>query len=142
MALDELYERRLATVFAVFEDALDRIELLLKDAEQGKERGGANGASPAEIVKMRDAAGRIRARLQAAAARFEVSRKRTHWRQKLAAELARLWVVLENARPRRMKGYGRELAPQDRADWEALIRALLAEIEEVRTAVVEDTPGR
>jgi hypothetical protein len=37
--------------------------------------------------------------------------------------------------PVRMKGYGREFAPQYRADWEALVRDLLQEIEHMRQAV-------
>jgi len=138
MALDELHERRLATVINLFADALDRIELLLEDAAQLRESEGEPQPDAAEIDNIRMTAGRIRQRLQAAARRFEVNRARPHWRQKLAAELSTLWVVLENAAPRRMKGYGREFAPQDRADWEALMRDLLHEIERMRRAV---TPG-
>jgi hypothetical protein len=39
----------------------------------------------------------------------------------LAAELSNLWVVLENAMPKRMKGYGKEFDPTDKGDWEHLI---------------------
>ena len=135
MALDELHERRLATVMSAFDDALDRIELLLRSAEQGREAPGDSAPRPGELANVQAAAGRIRRRLQAAAARFDVKRSRPNWRQKLAAELSTLWVVLENARPRRLKGYGREFAPQDRADWERLIRDLLAELDHMRAAL-------
>lgn len=134
MALDELHERRLATVMNVFEDALGRIDLLLDGVEQDGETTGESLPDSGEVPNIRLAADRIRKRLQAAAERFEVKRSRPHWRQKLAAELSTLWVVLENAMPRRMKGYGREFSPQDRADWEALIRDLLHEVEHARRA--------
>lgn len=135
MALDELHARRLATVMNVFDDALDRIKLLLEGVESERKAGIETGSDGAELLSLASATARMRERLQAAAARFEVRRTRPPWRQKLAAELSTLWVVLENAMPRRMKGYGREFAPQDRADWEALIRNLLNEIERMQQRV-------
>ena len=132
MALDELHARRLATVMNVFDDALDRIRLLLAESGRGSEGGTDPPPDPGELRSLSAATARIRERLQNAAVRFDVRRARPPWRQKLAAELSTLWVVLENAMPRRMKGYGRDFAPQDRADWEALIRYLLNEIESLR----------
>ncbi len=135
MALDELHERRLATVMSVIEDALDRIELLTENVEQGGESSTECLPARGELDNLRQSAGRVRERLRAAALRFDVKRVRPPWRQKLAAELSALWVVLENATPRRMKGYGREFAAGDRADWEELIRDLLQEIERMRQTV-------
>jgi hypothetical protein len=54
----------------------------------------------------------------------------------LLAELSALWVILENARPQRMKGYGRELAPQDKAEWETLVQNLMHEIDLIRSAAL------
>jgi hypothetical protein len=54
----------------------------------------------------------------------------------LVAELSTLWVILENARPERMTGYGRELTPADKADWENLIQALGQETELIRSMVL------
>lgn len=132
MALDELHAGRLAAVIGVFEDALDRIELLLEGVEQDGRAGSVPQPEPGELRNLQLTADRMRWRLQAAAERFEVRRTRPNWRQQLTAELSTLWVVLENAMPRRMKGYGREFATQDRTDWEALIRDLLHEIERMR----------
>jgi hypothetical protein len=135
MALDELHERRLATLMNLLEDALDRIELVLEGAEQGWGPESGPPPDPEELRNLRLAANQIRGRLQAATERFEITRTRPHWRQKLAAELSTLWVVLENARPERLKGYGREFEPEDRTDWESLIGDLLREIEGMRHAV-------
>jgi hypothetical protein len=131
MALDELHARRLATLIDIFEDALDRIELVSNLAPARKTD---TSPSAEEIAEIRAIGGRIRERLRAAARRFEITRVRPGWRQKLAGELATLWVVLENSLPKRMRGYGREFAPQDKADWEALIQDLLREIERMRGA--------
>ena len=131
MALDELHARRLATVMNAFDDALDRIKLLL-------EQGSNDADTPPDADELRSlasATASMRERLQEAAVRFDVRGARPPWRQKLAAELSTLWVVLENARPRRMKGYGRDFASQDRADWETLIRDLLNEVERMRQMV-------
>jgi len=134
MALDELHERRLATFMNLFDDALDRIELVLMAAG---ERGASDDASPPtreEATEIRTAAEGIRRRLETASMRFGLRRARPGWRQRIAAELSTLWVVLENAMPKRMKGYGRDFKPQDQLDWECLIRDLLRDIDKMRNA--------
>jgi hypothetical protein len=125
-------ESQVNEIRAIIEEAFDRIESML---EQVRKPEGGPQPDASEISNLRMSVGRIRRRLQAAAERFKVNRTRPQWRQRLAAELSALWVVLENAMPRRMRGYGRELAAQDRADWEALIRDLLHEIEHMRRIV-------
>ena len=87
-----------------------------------------------QVSEICAAAKHIRRRLELATLRFGVKRSRPGWRQKIAAELSTLWVVLENAMPHRLKGYGREFQPQDRSDWECLIRDLLRGIDEMREA--------
>jgi len=73
------------------------------------------------------------ARLREALERFSVRPSKPEPRQILAAELSTLWVVLENARPERVKGYGRKFAPADKADWESLVEGLLRDLEEIRS---------
>jgi len=132
MALDELHERRLATLISLFEDALDRIELVMSAAQHER----ANDAQPPptgdQVGEIRTTAAEIRRRLEAATQRFGVKRARPGWRQKIAGELSTLWVVLENTMPGRMKGYGREFKPQDQSDWERLIRDLLRDVDKLR----------
>ena len=55
----------------------------------------------------------------------------------VAAELSRLWVVLENARPERMKGYGREFSPEDKGDWDKMIEGLMSDIKEIRRTLIK-----
>ena len=135
MALDELHARRLATVASIFESALDRMELVLKSLESPY----ADGPSPVQaehIGLAREKMRTIRTRLSASLNRFSIQLRKPEPRQILAAELSTLWVVLENARPDRMKGYGREFSPVDKADWENLIEGLMWDIDEIRRILI------
>ena len=133
MARDELHERRLTTLMNLFDDALDRIELVLA-TQQGRPGNTESPPTQDEINLIRATAANMHRRLDAAVLRFGVKRVRPGWRQKIAAELSTLWVVLENAMPKRMKGYGRDFNPQDRSDWEQLVRDLLRDIDKMREA--------
>lgn len=131
MALDELHARRLATVASVFEGALDRMELVLKSLES---------AGEAECEQIRQVRGKmeaIRSRLAESLKQFAIQLAKPGPKQVLAAELSRLWVVLENARPERMKGYGREFSPADKTAWENLIEELLSDVKEIRRTLVK-----
>jgi hypothetical protein len=129
MALDELHARRLATVASIIEDALGRVEVVLQSLE------GGTATSPIkseQIQKAREEMAQMRRRLHAALGRFSVRLSKPDPRQILAAELSTLWVVLENAMPERLKGYGKEFTPADRKSWEELMRALLEDLEQLR----------
>ena len=136
MALDELHARRLATVISVFESALDRLDLLLRTIET------ASGVEPSDfrpeqVRRAREQMATVRERLAASAERFSVRARKPGPKQVVAAELSRLWVVLENARPERMKGYGREFSPEDKADWDKMIEGLMSEIKEIRRTLIK-----
>lgn len=132
MALDELHVRRLATVVTVVEDALDRIELVLRTLEKSQQ-ASSHHVTTEQIPQARERMEMIRRRLNEALERFAVRPHKPEPKQVLAAELSALWVVLENARPERMKGYGRKFAAADKADWERLIEGLLQEVEQIRS---------
>ena len=136
MALDELHARRLATLISVFESALDRMELVLKSLESA----GGDESSPvkAEQIRLgREKMAAVRNRLSESLQHFSIQLRKPGPRQVLAAELSRLWVVLENARPERMKGYGREFSPSDKSNWENLIEGLMSDIKEMRHLLVK-----
>jgi hypothetical protein len=135
MALDELHARRLATLISVFESALDRMELVLKSLESTSDE--SQSPSHGQIRQAREKMETVRNRLSKSLRRFSIRLRKPGPRQVLAAELSRLWVVLENARPERMKGYGREFSPADKADWEKLIEGLMSDIKELRRILVK-----
>jgi hypothetical protein len=135
MALDELHARRLATVASVFESALDRMELVLKSLESASDE--PLPPRDEQICQAREKMETVRNRLSESLRRFSIQLRKPGPRQVLAAELSRLWVVLENARPERMKGYGREFSPEDKADWKNLIEGLMSDIKEIRRLLVK-----
>ena len=132
MVLDERYARRLETLATIFERVLDRMELVFKSLEGGK---AALPLPSPQIQRARERMEQMRRRLDDALERFSVRVTRPDPRQVLAAELSMLWVILENARPDRMKGYGREFNPADKRNWEELILALLEDLEEIREEI-------
>jgi hypothetical protein len=136
MALDELHARRLATVISVFEGALDRLDLLLKTIETA---GGVEPSDfrPEQVRRAREKMAAVRARLAASARRFSVQARKPAPKQVVAAELSRLWVVLENARPERMRGYGREFSPEDKVDWDIMIEGLMSDIKDIRRTLIK-----
>jgi hypothetical protein len=121
----------------MFDAALNRMELILRSAEEDSAIGESSWIPAGQARLARDKMAMIRSRLQEGLRHFSVQLQRPEPKQMLAAELSTLWVILENARPERMKGYGREFAPQDRAEWENLIQTLLHEIEQIRGIVLK-----
>lgn len=133
MALDELHARRLTTVVAMVEKALDRIETVLRSAEPGDSFvSSGKRLTPQQAAQLRGKIETLRGRLREISERFSIRRLKPEPRQVLAAELSSLWVILENALPKRLKGYGREFDPADKADWEKLVQGLLQQVEELR----------
>ena len=137
MALDELHARRLATVGNLFDAALDRMERVLHSEEDGNDGREASRLSAEQVQFIRDKMAAIRGRLHEGLRHFSVRLQKPEPKQMLIAELSTLWVILENARPERMKGYGVEFAPQDKAEWENLIQALMHETELIRGTVLK-----
>ncbi len=138
MALDEQHARRLTTVLTLLESAIERMEATLKRLDlRSSDRPELPGLSAGQIHQARHELRLMRRHVREIAERFGVHRQTPEPRQVIAAELSSLWVALENTLPERMKGYGREFAPEDRADWERLIRALLHDTERVRRGVLE-----
>jgi hypothetical protein len=138
MALDELHARRLAAVVSLVEDAVERIEMTLRALESpDSKQSGSASLSPAQIHQMRREMDFVRKRLAEITARFAVRRQKPEPRQMIAAELSSLWVILENALPERMKGYGKEFAPEDRGDWDRHIQSLIRDTDRMRRALLK-----
>jgi len=136
MGLDDLHARRLATVAKVFDAALDRIELILRSAQEGNDGVELSRITSEQVQVARERMATIRCRLQEGLRQFSVQLQKPELKQMLAAELSTLWVVLENARPARMTGYGREFSPHDKEAWENLIKDLMYEIEQIRAVIL------
>jgi hypothetical protein len=111
------------------------MELVLKSLESASDE--PLPPRDEQICQAREKMETVRNRLSESLRRFSIQLRKPGPRQVLAAELSRLWVVLENARPERMKGYGREFSPEDKADWKNLIEGLMSDIKEIRRLLVK-----
>ena len=132
-----VHARRLATVGNLLDSALDRMERVVHFAEQSPEGRESSRLSADQVRFIREEMAAVRARLHEGLRHFSVRLQRPEPKQMLIAELSSLWVILENARPERLKGYGLEFSPQDKADWEDLIQALLQGTETIRGTVLQ-----
>ncbi len=133
MKLHELHQRRLEATVSLVEDALDRIERLLAEGGQaGIIRSVEDTLSAEEGAAMREKIRRLRDDLNAFATKFCLQRRPMDIRQVLNAELSSAWAMLENCRPKRMKGYGVEFDPQMRAALEESVERLVAQVTALR----------
>jgi hypothetical protein len=139
MSLDELHARRLATIGNLFDAALDRMGLVLRSADESRDGGEGSQLSAEQTRFVRDKIATIRSRVHSSLRHFSIRLQKPERRQMLAAELSTLWVILENARPERMTGYGSGLSPEDEAEWENLVETLLHETEQIRSEVLKAT---
>ena len=137
MSLDELHARRLATIGNLFDAALDRMGLVLRSADECRYGGEGSQLSAEQTRFVRDKIATIRSRVHSSLRHFSIRLQKPEPKQMLVAELSTLWVILENARPERMTGYGSSLAPEDEAEWENLVETLLHETEQIRTEVLK-----
>jgi hypothetical protein len=126
----------LATIGNLFDAALDRMDLVLRSADESRDGGEGSSLSSEQTRFIRDKIATIRSRLRAGLRHFDVRLQKPEPKQMLVAELSTLWVILENARPERMTGYGSGLTPEDKADWENLVETLLQETELIRGMVL------
>jgi len=79
----------------------------------------------------------VRIRLSESHNRFSIQVHKPRPRQLPAVELSRLWMVLENASPEKMKGYGTEFSLTYKAAWEELIGALVSDVKEMSSTLVK-----
>ncbi len=94
MALDELHARRLATIGNLFDAALDRMESVLRFADESR----TERSLPAFLRANAICAGKIaaiRSRLHAGLRHFSIRLQKPEPKQMLVAELSTLWVILE-----------------------------------------------
>ena len=94
-----------------------------------------NTLSPAERRQILEELKRLRAVLIEFSSVVELEKHSLDVRQILAAELSSLWVMLENCRPKRMKGYGVPFQPETRQLIEQQIERLLERVAALRAVL-------
>ncbi len=126
MNLHEFHARRLESTVCLAEAAIDRTEQLLRGTERdGVIRKVSDSLSAEARTELVNRVRELRQSLETLAADFTLSPRSLDIRQVLDAEFSTLWVMFENCRPSRMKGYGQAFDPQARVALEAHVEKLL-----------------
>jgi len=129
MKLHELHQRRLEVTVSLVENGLDRMERLLSEGPPGGSvRTVEDTLSPEERSSLLVDFGHLRSQLRRLAEQYSLQRHAVDIHQVLNAELSSAWVMIENCRPKRMKGYGVEFDPVVRATLEDNVEQLLARV--------------
>jgi hypothetical protein len=136
MKLHELHARKLEATVQLIEDGVSRSENLLRGAgQQGIVRAVESGLSEGERAELLEKLGEFHAALRRFAERFALERRPLDLRQVLNAEFSSAWVMLENCRPKRMKGYGVPFGEAERLALEESLEELLARVKELRARI-------
>ncbi len=131
--LHELHQRRLEATVQLIEDGLNRSERLLREGgREGVVRAVENTLTDESRARLLKGIEQLRAALQEFAGRFGLKRHALDIRQVLNAELSSTWVMLENCRPKRMKGYGVTFEEGLRKTLEESVEELLAQVNHLR----------
>ncbi len=136
MNLHEFHARRLESTVGLAEAAIDRTEQLLRAGQNGVVRKVHDSLSSEVRAELLGRLRELRQALEALAADFALAPHGLDIRQILDAELSTLWVMLENCRPARMKGYGQAFDPQARAALESHVEKLLDAVLSLRRLVM------
>jgi hypothetical protein len=131
--LHELHRRRLEGTVKLIENGLERMERLLNEGgQQGIVHAIEHTLSSEQRGSLLERIGQLRTALGEFAARFALQQHPLEIRQVLNAELSSAWVMLENCRPKRMKGYGVKLDDPARSALEENLEHLLAHVAAMR----------
>ncbi len=134
--LHELHRRRLEATVSLIEDALNRVERLLNKAgRSGIVRTVEDHLSHEQRTSLLRQVDLFRSELEAFAAHFALERHPLNIQQICNAEMSTAWVMLEDCRPKRMKGYGVAFAPAIAADLEQNVEALLERVRSLRAGL-------
>jgi hypothetical protein len=129
MTLHEFHARSLASTLTLADASVRRMERLLTNGgEEGLIRFIQNTLSPEESAAVLRDVHSMREMLTAMAATFSLQRNALDLRRVLDAELSTLWVLFEDCRPSRMKGYGQDLFPEDASRLEETVERLTTHV--------------
>jgi hypothetical protein len=133
MKLHEYHARSLEATLSRVDEALNRMErLLIAGGQEGVVRKIENtlstGSSEILLAEVRS----LRKMVGSLAQTFRLEPHPLDIRRVLDAEISTMWVLFENCRPERMKGYGQAFAKEAREALEKNVEMLLAQILKLR----------
>lgn len=136
MKLHEYHSRSLEATLSRADEAIHRMERLLTNAGQdGAVRKIENTLSPELRGVLLTQLHTLQVMLAAMAESFSLQPHPLDIRRVLDAEISTLWVLFEDCRPARMKGYGQKFPPETRTALEETVEKLLAHVLTMREKV-------
>ena len=127
--LHEFHQRRAEATVQLLEQALDRMERLLTQQQApGIIKPVRNTLAEESSARLLEKLRKLREHLHEFAARFGLQNHPVDIRQLLMAELSSAWVILEDCRPKRMKGFGVSFEPDLRKALDESLDVLLREV--------------
>ncbi len=139
MKLDDHHQRRLEATVQLLEESIARCRRWLTGAGEGILRVVHTSIDPAERERLLREVDLFHAALHRFAAEFELEPRPMNLAQLLNAEFSTAWVMLENCRPKRMKGYGVTFDPATASTLNAEVDRLLDRVEILRKEIVRST---
>jgi hypothetical protein len=125
MQLHEFHARSLESSVNLADEAARRMERLLLDGgQEGLVRPITDTLSAEVREKFLAQVRELRRMLVQLVGLFSLTEHPVDLRQVLAAEVSALWVIFEDSRPARMRGYGQEFSPEAKTALEDLVDRL------------------
>ena len=139
MKLDDHHQRRLEATVQLLEESIARCRRWLSGPGEGILRVVEASIDPAERERLLREIDLFHAALHRFAAEFELEPRPMNIAQLLNAEFSTAWVMLENCRPKRMKGYGVPFDPAAATNLNGEVDRLLERVEILRKELARST---
>jgi hypothetical protein len=129
LRLHEYHARSVEATLSRADEAIHRMErLLTKGGQEGVVSKIEDTLSPELREVLLSQLRTLQVMLARMANSFSLDPHPLDIRRVLDAEISTLWVLFEDCRPARMKGYGQEFAPEARAALEETVEGLVAHV--------------
>ncbi len=138
MQLHELHARRLEATILLLEESIARCQRWLNEESPGVLRVVRTGLDPERRSRLLELLEAFRQDLSGLAQQFRLQHHPVDLVQILNAEFSSAWVMLENCRPRRMKGYGIAFDPEVARALDSAVDRLTARVEQLRALVASE----
>lgn len=139
MRLDDRHQRRLEATVQLLEESIARCRRWLTGTGEGILRVVQTSIEPAERERFLRELEQLHTALHRFAAQFELEPRPMNLAQLLNAEFSTAWVMLENCRPKRMKGYGVAFDPAVAAKLNGEVDKLLERVAVLRQDLARST---
>ena len=133
MKLHELHARSLSSALGLADSSVQRMERLLTEGGQpGVVRPVEDTLSAEKRRELLEAVETLKRQVNEAAARFDLEKHPLDIHRVLQGEISSLWVIFEDCRPDRMKGYGQIFDPDVKAALEDTVNELTSQTLKIR----------